>query len=90
MSKVTYASDKGGYQAHVLIKSAAIYVVLILLTLVCLVPIWILVVNATRLHNDIIAGTTESAEQWYNIPSERFRDRKCHTECRRHASRLAS
>jgi len=58
MSKVTYASDKGGYQAHVLIKSAAIYVVLILLTLVCLVPIWILVVNATRLHNDIIGGVS--------------------------------
>ena len=54
MSKVTYASDKGGYQAHVLVKSAAIYLVLILLTLICLIPIWILVVNATRLHNDII------------------------------------
>lgn len=54
MSKVTYASDKGGYQAHVMVKSIAIYIVLILLTLMCLIPIWILVVNATRLHNDII------------------------------------
>ncbi|MCQ2407762.1 MAG: carbohydrate ABC transporter permease [Oscillospiraceae bacterium] len=58
MSKVTYASDKGGYQAHVLVKSAAIYVVLIVLTLICLVPIWILVVNATRMHNDIIGGVS--------------------------------
>ncbi len=58
MSKVTYASDKGGYQAHVLVKSAAIYIVLILLTLICLIPIWILVVNATRLHNDIIGNVT--------------------------------
>ena len=58
MSKVTYASDKGGYQAHVLVKSAAIYIVLILLTLICLIPIWILVVNATRLHNDIIGNVS--------------------------------
>lgn len=54
MSKVTYASDKGGYQTHVIIKSTLIYIALILLTLICLVPIWILVVNATRMHNDII------------------------------------
>ena len=54
--KVTYDSDKGGYQTHVLIKSALIYIVLIILTLICLVPIWILVVNATRMHNDIISG----------------------------------
>lgn len=58
MSKVTYASDKGGYQAHVMVKSIAIYVVLILLTLICLIPIWILVVNATRLHNDIIGNVS--------------------------------
>ena len=56
--KVTYADDKGGYQTHVIIKSALIYVVLILLTLICLVPIWILVVNATRLHNDIIGNVS--------------------------------
>ena len=58
MSKVTYASDKGSYQAHVIVKSIAIYVVLILLTLICLIPIWILVVNATRLHNDIIGNVS--------------------------------
>ena len=56
MSKVTYDTDKGGYQTQVIIKSVLIYIVLILLTLMCLVPIWILVVNATRLHDDIIGG----------------------------------
>ncbi len=55
MSKVTYASDKGGYQTRVLMKSILIYIVLILLTLICLVPIWILLVNATREHNEIIS-----------------------------------
>ena len=56
--KVTYDSDKGGYQTHVLIKSILIYIALILLTLMCLVPIWILVVNATRDHADIINKVT--------------------------------
>lgn len=56
--KVTYASDKGGYQTQVLVKSALIYVVLILLTLICLIPLWILVVNSTRSHADIISGVS--------------------------------
>ena len=59
MSKrITYDDGKGGYQTQVLVKSTLIYVALILLTLVCLVPIWILVVNATRLHSDIIGKVT--------------------------------
>ncbi len=54
--KITYASDKGGYQTKVIIKSAFIYLGLIILTLICLVPIWILVVNSTRDHNEIIVN----------------------------------
>ena len=52
--KITYASDKGGYQTKVLIRSGLIYLGLIILTLICLTPIWILVVNSTRQHNEII------------------------------------
>ena len=56
MSKrITYDDGKGGYQTQVFVKSALIYVALILLTLICLVPIWILVVNATRSNAEIIA-----------------------------------
>ena len=56
MSKrITYDDGKGGYQTKVLVKSALIYLALIALTLVCLIPIWILVVNATRAHTDIIS-----------------------------------
>lgn len=54
MSKVTYDTDKGGYEKKIIIKSILIYLVLIFLTLVCLVPIWILIVNATRTHATII------------------------------------
>ena len=56
MSKrITYDDGKGGYQTHVFVKSALIYVALILLTLICLIPLWILVVNATKSHNEIIS-----------------------------------
>ena len=56
MSKVTYASDKGGYQTKVLVKSILIYIALILLTLICLVPIWLLFVQATRTSIEAATG----------------------------------
>ena len=56
--KVTYDSDKGGYQTKVLVKSSLIYIALIILTLICLIPIWILIVNATRDQYDIINGVS--------------------------------
>lgn len=54
MSKVKYDADKGGYQAHLIFKSVLIYLGLIILTLICLIPIWILIVNATRTTDQII------------------------------------
>ena len=59
MSKrVTYDSDKGGYQTTVLIKSIAIYIMLIILTLICLVPIYILFVQASRTSTESLSGFT--------------------------------
>lgn len=57
--KVTYAGENSAsFRTKVLMKSIGIYVALIVLTLICLIPIWILIVNATRDHNDIISGLT--------------------------------
>ncbi len=57
--KVTYAGENStSFQTKVLVKSIFIYVALILLTLICLLPIWILVVNATRTHAQIIDGVS--------------------------------
>ncbi|MBQ5335324.1 MAG: carbohydrate ABC transporter permease [Oscillospiraceae bacterium] len=56
--KVSYTADKGGYQKKLIMKSSLIYVVLILLTLICLIPLWILFVNATRSHYQIIGGVS--------------------------------
>ena len=58
MSKVKYDTDKSSYQTHVIIKSVLIFIVLILLTLICLIPLWILFVNSTRQHADIIKSLT--------------------------------
>lgn len=54
--KVTYDSDKGGYQTKVMIKSILVYIVLILLTLICLVPIYLLFVQATRTSSEAVLG----------------------------------
>jgi len=43
-------SSDAGYQRKIKIKSGAIMAVCILLTLVCLVPIYILIVNSTHTH----------------------------------------
>lgn len=57
--KVTYAGENSAsFQTKVLIKSILIYAALILLTLICLIPIWILVVNATRTHQAIAEGVS--------------------------------
>lgn len=57
--KVTYAGENStSFQTKVLVKSIFIYIALILLTLICLIPIWILVVNATRSHAEIIGGVS--------------------------------
>ncbi len=56
MSKVTYDTDKGGYQGKLLLKSILVYIVLIILTLICLVPIYLLFVQATRTSSEAVLG----------------------------------
>ncbi len=52
--KVKYASEGKSYQTSINVKSALIFIVLILLTIICLAPIYIMVMNATRSHADIV------------------------------------
>jgi multiple sugar transport system permease protein len=47
--KSDYGQPKDNYHAKIVAKSAAIFAVCVLLTLICLVPIYILIVNST--HN---------------------------------------
>ena len=51
--KQQYGQPKDNYHARIMAKSIAIFCVCILLTLICLVPIYILAVNATHGHMDL-------------------------------------
>ena len=52
--KVKYASDSGSYQTSIMVKSVLIFIMLVLLTIICLAPILILVINSTRDNADIV------------------------------------
>ncbi len=49
--KQQYGQPKDNYHAKIVAKSTAIFIVCVLLTLICLVPIYILIVNST--HNSM-------------------------------------
>ncbi|MCQ2469269.1 MAG: carbohydrate ABC transporter permease [Ruminococcus sp.] len=55
MSKMnsTYGEPKDNYTAKLRLKSTILFIWFIILTIICLLPIYILVVNATRENSDI-------------------------------------
>ncbi|MBE6854214.1 MAG: carbohydrate ABC transporter permease [Ruminococcus sp.] len=54
MSKTVYNDGaKGGYTAKIRLQSGLIFIVLVLLTIICLLPIYILAINSTRASADI-------------------------------------
>lgn len=56
MSSANGAKDN--YTAKLRIKSIILFVVMILLTIICLLPIYILIVNATRASADVISNVS--------------------------------
>ncbi len=60
--KSTYGEPKDNYTRRKMFKSIFVFIVCVLLTLICLVPIYILLVNATRASNDIAASP---ASGWF-------------------------
>ncbi len=55
MSKMnsTYGEPKDNYTAKIRLKSTILFIWFVILTIICLLPIYILVVNATRENSDI-------------------------------------
>lgn len=51
--KAVYGEPKDNYTAKLRIKSTILFIWFFILTVVCLLPIYILVINATRAHSDI-------------------------------------
>lgn len=56
MSSANGAKDN--YTAMLRIKSIILFVVMILLTIICLLPIYILIINATRASADVTSGVS--------------------------------
>ena len=51
--KQQYGQPKDNYHAKIIAKSTGIFIVCVILTLLCLVPIYILIVNSTHAHLDL-------------------------------------
>ena len=54
--KAVYGEDKGSYTAKLRTKSMILTIWFIFLTIVCLLPMYILIINATRSSTDIANG----------------------------------
>ena len=54
--KDVYGKAKDNYSFKIKLKSGILVVWFIILTIICLLPIYILVINATRSHTDIANG----------------------------------
>jgi multiple sugar transport system permease protein len=54
--KAVYGEDKGSYTAQLRTKSIILTVWFIFLTIICLLPMYILIINATRSSTDIANG----------------------------------
>ncbi len=66
---------KDNYTFKLRLKSGILFVVCIILTLICLIPIWILIVNATRTSTDIASSVswwfgTNLIENIKDLPDE--------------------
>lgn len=59
MSNAAALDNKAkSYQMNLLIARGAVYLLIAVLTIICVIPFWIMVVNATRSNNEIFAGVT--------------------------------
>lgn len=54
--KSVYGNVKDNYSFKIKLKSGILVLWFVILTIICLLPIYILVINATRSHTDIANG----------------------------------
>ena len=57
--KQQYGQPKDNYHAKIVAKSVGIFIVCVLLTLMCLVPIYILIVNSTHSNMELVANPSQ-------------------------------
>lgn len=57
--KQQYGQPKDNYHAKIIAKSTGIFIVCVLLTLICLLPIYILIVNATHSNMELVQNPSQ-------------------------------
>lgn len=57
--KQQYGQPKDNYHAKIVLKSTFIFIVCVLLTLICLVPIYILIVNSTHSNQELVTNPSQ-------------------------------
>ena len=57
--KEQYGQQKDSYHSQIMAKSIAIFVVCVLLTLMCLLPILILIINATHSNMELVQNPSQ-------------------------------
>ena len=70
--KDVYGNVKDNYSFKIKLKSGILVLWFIILTIICLLPIYILVINATRSHTDIANGlsfvpSTNLPDNWHKV-----------------------
>ncbi len=57
--KAQYGQPKDNYHTKIMLKSTGIFIVCLILTLICLIPIYILIVNATHDSMDLVKDPSQ-------------------------------
>lgn len=70
--KAVYGKAKDNYTFKIKLKSGILFVWFLILTIICLLPIYILVINATRSHTDIANGlsfipSSHLGDNWHKV-----------------------
>ncbi|WP_303823794.1 carbohydrate ABC transporter permease [Ruminococcus flavefaciens] len=70
--KAVYGKAKDNYTFKIKLKSGILVVWFLILTIICLLPIYILVINATRSHTDIANGlsfipSSHLGDNWHKV-----------------------
>ena len=60
-------NDEKSYHAHVVRKKVVRYIVLILLAIICLFPLYVMLINSSHKHEEIAKGLLVLPGSWFGM-----------------------